>query len=658
MNKTSEFSKDIKSVGFLSKIKHFITTNKIWSIVIVAIIIAAGYWGYKKIFPTLPVTEYTFERVSRGDLVVTVTGSGQVSTLSKVSIKPTTTGQTQTLGQIISVKVQNGDTVKAGQVVAVLDGKNALQTLNQAKASVESAQASYDKLVGGLTSSQLLSLNNSITSAQTSLDNSKQNILISLRNAYTTAANSVYLTTDPFFNNPMSVNPLIEVDGVNFINQDLQNRVNQDRYAIGPILNDWNTKIQTETTEDDMPTLLNQAIYNLTIIRNYFDDMTMLFGVYSVASDSSGQSAINSNKGIASGARSSIDSLISSLTSSLQSYNNSVFSLKQAKDNLAVQQEPPSDADLAVSQANLANAQANLANAETAYASRIITAPFDGQIGGLNAEVGQQVSSSDSLGTLITAQKVINVTLNEVDAAKISANDPVTITFDSLPNLSLKGHVAYIDPLGTVSQGVVSYSVQINMDEQNDQIKTAMTASVSIITTQHSNTLIIPTSAITTTGGKKYVLVADMSSSTMSQRGSLRNYDMASTTGFSTSSRINFASSTFSSTTRVMFSSSRQFGTTSDSSRTSTNITIQYPVSQVEITTGISNNTMTEVLSGLSEGELIVTKKTIVTGVIITAKTSASEATTNTRTGGTFRVGGGAFGGGAVGASFGGMRGE
>ena len=589
---------------------------------------------YTTIFPGTTTVQYTFGRVKKGDLVISVAGSGQVSTLSKVSIKPNTTGQTQTLGQIISVKVQNGDSVKAGQIVAVLDGKNALQTLNQAKASVTSAQASYDKLVNGLTDSQLLSLNNAITSAQTSLDNTKQNILIKLKNAYTSAANNVYLNTDPFISNPLSSNPNIEVDEVSFIDQQLQNNVNQGRYSIGSILDSWKIKIASQTTSDDLVSTLNTAISNLNIIRNYFDDMTMLFGVYSVSSNLTGLSSINSDKGIAASARSGIDSSISDLTSILQSYNSSVLSLQQAKDNLAIQQKPPLADDLAVSQANLDNAKANLANAQTAYDSRIITAPFDGQIGGLTASIGQQVSSSDSLATLITAEKVINVTLNEVDAAKVSAGNTVAITFDSLPDLSLTGSVSFIDPLGTVTQGVVSYSVQIKMDSQNDQIKTGMTAIVNIVTTTHANTLIIPNSAITTTGGKKYVLVADTSSSTM--QNFVGNFNNSSATDtFSTSSRRNFASSTLASSTGT--STGRQF-------RNSTQgISIQFPVTQVEITTGLSNNTTTEVLTGLTEGQLVVTKKTTVSGA--TAKSTASTATTNTRGG--F---GGGFGGGAAGA--------
>ena len=588
--------------------------HKVLVSVAMIILILIGFYSYKKINIANGETTYEFGKVSRGDLVVSVSGSGQVSTLSKVSLKPNTTGQTQTLGQIISVKVKNGDYVKAGQVVAILDGKNALQTYNQTKASLVSAQANYDKVVSGLTESELISLNDSIKSAETSLNNSKQNILLSLKSAYTTVSNLFYLSTDSYFSDPMSTSPLLTISDVTFFSQQLENDVNQGRYGLGFLLNTWRDKVKTQslltvasTTDQYVTESINSTLSDLNTIRNYFDDMTTLLSLYSSALSTTGQTSINSAKSAASSARSSVDSLISSFTSSLQSYNNLITSLDQARENLRLEQKPPEEATLATAQASLDNAKANYANAIEAYNSRIIIAPFDGQIGGLTAEVGQQVSSSDSLGTLITAEKVINVTLNEVDAAKVSAGNPVTITFDSLPNLSLTGNVSYVDPLGTATQGVVSYSVQIKIKEQNDQIKTAMTASVSINTTEHPDTLIIPTSAISTVGGKKYVLIADTSTST----------DLASS-----STRV------FSSSTRQ--TSSRPMGNLSvNNTKTISNVTSQYPVKSVEITTGISNNTMTEVLSGLSENQLIVIKKT--TSSNTAAKTSAASATTNTR---------------------------
>jgi multidrug efflux pump subunit AcrA (membrane-fusion protein) len=377
--------------------------------------------------------------------------------------------------------------------------------------------------------------------------------------------------------------------------------------------------------------------------------MTTLFALYSISSGTTAQSTLNSDKNAASGARGDIDSQISSLTSTLQTYNNDVLQLQEANANLNVQQEPPSADDLAVAKANLDNADANLANAQQSYDSRIITTPFDGQIGGLNASVGQEVSSSDSLGTLITSQKVINVTLNEIDAAKVSAGDAVAITFDALPNVSMTGKVSYIDPLGTVSQGVVSYAVQISMDTQNSQIETGMTAEVTITTTEHDNTLIIPTSAIQTSGGKKYVLIANIPM--------INGTSSASTTRSFATSSYNFAS-----TTRA--SSSRQFGSSS-ASRTlsSASITTQYPVVKVQITTGISNDTTTEVLTGITAGQLVVTKTTTVKSSTTATKSAATSATTRVSGGaggfssrGDFGGGAAMISGGAGGGSYGGAR--
>ena len=172
--------------------------------------------------------------------------------------------------------------------------------------------------------------------------------------------------------------------------------------------------------------------------------MTNLLTMYAVGVSDTGRSAISSDKSTASSARSSANSSISSMISALQTYQNAVTSLNQATTSLAFKVAPPNPDDVIVARAQLDNANANLSTAEQTYASRIITAPFDGQIGGLTAQIGQQVSSSDVLGTIITAQKVVNVSLNEVDAAKVAAGDPVSLTFDALPNLTLQGTVSYL----------------------------------------------------------------------------------------------------------------------------------------------------------------------------------------------------------------------
>jgi HlyD family secretion protein len=616
---------------FFKKIKIHASKHQVITILSIIIVISMISYLGGGVGNTSTSTQYVFGQVTKGDLVVSVTGTGQVSTLSEVDIKPQTTGQTQTLGQIVSVKVNNGDVVKAGQVVAILDGKTTLQSLNQAQANVESAQANYDKLVNGPTESDLQSLTASLQNSRLSVENYKQNILIKLQNAYTSASNAVYLNTDPLYENPMSDGPHLSVDGVTFVNQQLQANMDTDRVSAGKILASWKQELASISTSSDLVSSINSSLTKLNTLRSFFDDMTSLFASYSVANTTAGQSSINSDKSISSSARSSMDSSISDLTSTLQGYESSINSLAQNQLSYNYKIAPPAESDVIVSKSQLDNAKAALATAEQNYASRIITAPFDGQIGGLTAQVGMQISSSDSLGKLITPEKVVNVTLNEVDAAKVKKGDPVVLTFDAFPNISIPGHVSYIDPLGTVSQGVVSYAVQIAMDEQNDQIETGMTASAQITTDSRTSVLTIPSSAITIKGNTKFVLVQDSATSS-SQVTQNQNAFSSST----------FSTSTFSSSTHRFrnASSTGAYGQYGAGMTNYASGSAQSAVHPVEITTGLSNDTSTEILTGLTEGETIVIRSTSVTS----AKSAASSATTNTR-----RTGGavGGFGGGA-----------
>ena len=591
------------------RIKKYAVTHKLISAVIVLVLLGGGYYVYTKIYATSAGTQYVLGRVRKGDIAVTVSGSGQVATLNAVDIKPQTTGQTQTLGQIISVNVKNGDTVKAGQVIAVLDGKTALQTLKQQQASVESAQANYDKLVNGATDSDLQSYNNAVANNTLSVQNAAQNLQIKVQSAYASVSNLILVNTDPIFSSLPPQGPQINVPGVYFSNQQLQINVQSERLQLSDILTSWSQAMNATTT--DLISSTQDDLNKLITVRNYFDDMTMLFSSNALYSSTNGQASISTYKTVASSARASVIASINDLTTSLQNYQNAQITLAQSQTSLAFKKAPANVDDVTVAKSQLDNAKAALSTAEQTYASRIITAPFDGQIGGLNAQIGQQVSSSDSLGKVITADRVVNITLNEVDAAKVQPTDPVQLTFDALPDLTIPGHINYIDPLGTVVQGVVSYSVQVILDSQNDQIKTGMTASAQITTDSHTGVMIVPSSAVSSTGNQNFVLVVDASTTAPT----LANLDSASSTVASSSWM--FASST-GSTNRTRVSG----GVTVPSTSVTTH--------KVPVVVGLTDNTNTEIVSGLNPGDRIVVR-TILNSTAASTKTVAAAATTNTR---------------------------
>ncbi len=205
-----------------------------------------------------------------------------------------------------------------------------------------------------------------------------------------------------------------------------------------------------------------------------------------------------------------------------------------------------------------------------------------------------QASSGTTVATLVTDNQTVNISVNEVDAAKLQVGQKATLTFDALPGITIAGTVSQVNMLGTVSSGVVSYSATITFDTPNASVLPGMSATADIITSSSSG-LVVPSSAVKTSGGASYVQVFNPP---------LAGSDTA--TG----------------------------GVISSVAPT-----------KVSVTAGLSNATETIITSGLTAGEQVVTS-TVATSET-TTKTTAAASTS--LLGGT-RAGGGAAGG------FGGAR--
>jgi HlyD family secretion protein len=178
--------------------------------------------------------------------------------------------------------------------------------------------------------------------------------------------------------------------------------------------------------------------------------------------------------------------------------------IKSAKDTL-----PNNNIDLQNSQITVTQRQNALTDAEQALSDYYIRAPFSGVIASVSVQKGDNASSGTTLGTIITSKKVAIISLNEVDVAKISLGEKTTLTFDAIPDLTIAGQVVEIDSLGTVSQGVVNYNVKISFDTSDDRVKPGMSVSANIITNVKQDVLTVPNSAIKTQNETSYVQMFD-----------------------------------------------------------------------------------------------------------------------------------------------------
>ena len=122
-------------------------------------------------------------------------------------------------------------------------------------------------------------------------------------------------------------------------------------------------------------------------------------------------------------------------------------------------------------------------------------------------KVGDDVSSAAAVATVITPDQIAEISLNEVDAAKVSAGQKASLTFSAIDGLTISGVVASVDTLGVVSSGVVNYTVKIAFDTQDERIKPGMSVSASVITNTRLGVLLVANAAVKTDNNGSYVQV-------------------------------------------------------------------------------------------------------------------------------------------------------
>lgn len=136
-------------------------------------------------------------------------------------------------------------------------------------------------------------------------------------------------------------------------------------------------------------------------------------------------------------------------------------------------------------------------------------APISGVITGLSLREGsvipaQAVSSStntlsQNIAYITTSSlPIVSVSLTEIDIPKVQIGNKATLTFDAFPDKTFTGKVFSINTTGSVSSGVTSYPTTIILDTENAGIYANMSTTANIIITSKDNVLYVPSSAVVT----------------------------------------------------------------------------------------------------------------------------------------------------------------
>ena len=166
-----------------------------------------------------------------------------------------------------------------------------------------------------------------------------------------------------------------------------------------------------------------------------------------------------------------------------------------------------STAQLQTATAQQASAAAQLKSAEAQLESELrnrdytrICTPVDGTIVVRQVNVGQTVVSSMNATTLFLVARDLTrmqiwASVNEADIAKVKPGQEVRYTVDALPNENFTGTVNKIRPNATMSSNVVTYIVEVDIENPDRKLLPYMSANANFIVKEVKDALLVPDAA-------------------------------------------------------------------------------------------------------------------------------------------------------------------
>jgi macrolide-specific efflux system membrane fusion protein len=107
-------------------------------------------------------------------------------------------------------------------------------------------------------------------------------------------------------------------------------------------------------------------------------------------------------------------------------------------------------------------------------------------------------SASGAAITVVSMEKLqVAGSFAEADAAALAKEQPATLTFPALPDVTAEGTVTWVSPMGDSSSGVVTYTATVTLTEAPEDLRLGQTADITVVTSEAAGVLNLPSNAVT-----------------------------------------------------------------------------------------------------------------------------------------------------------------
>lgn len=215
--------------------------------------------------------------------------------------------------------------------------------------------------------------------------------------------------------------------------------------------------------------------------------------------------------------------------------------IKDADEKLALAEAQLNDARRAVERfkngldpADVAAAQARVAAAQSTLNMARISAPFDGTVTQATPAIGDQVSAGSVAFRVDDLSHLqVDLQVSEVDINNVAVGQSAALTFDAVLGKEYHGKVVQVGQAGDTVQGVVSFTVTVELTDADELVKPGMTSAVNVIIKEQKDVVLIPNRAVRLINAERvvYVLVNNQPKPIKVQLGSTDGTNSALTGG-------------------------------------------------------------------------------------------------------------------------------
>jgi HlyD family secretion protein len=420
---------------------------------------------------TVSTQQLRTARVTRGNIVISVSGSGSVVSSDKVQLSPEVTGS------ISKIYFKEGDTVKKGELLFELDDTEAKLKRDAIKNSIAQAQLTASNTQKNVDS---LNVKAPFDGKVTKIEPDVGDVISRNANVLTITDVSKLKVTLPF--SASVVKAISAGQKVSVYIQDIMHSVEGSVSYIG---------------NNSYATALGGEVYDVEIIIS--NPGFLKEGMTATAEFDTSDGSVPSSDAAKTQYINS-DIVKCDAGGTVKAINIRENDYVKAGDILVVVDND----ELAITQETnnikLQELNSQLEAAEKALADYKIYSPIDGVIVTQDVIVGDQAKPGTVLTTISDVNHMeFDVSIDELDIEKIKLGQKVNITADALTettNNVLTGEVIKIAAEGTATNGVTVFPVTIKINETG-KLRVGMNVNAEILVSEKTGVLRVPLEAVT-----------------------------------------------------------------------------------------------------------------------------------------------------------------